>query len=73
MTIMKKNEAVCKAVEFPDNRPMIDLCGQLDSNLSLIESSIGVQIFRRGNKLELGQRKTVAWLRNIRRSLLKIR
>ena len=32
---------------------MIDLCGQLDSNLSKIEHEISVQIHRRGNLFEI--------------------
>ena len=38
-------------VEFQDNRLLIDLCGQFDSNLTAIESRLGVQILRRGNQL----------------------
>ncbi len=38
-------------VEFPDNRLLIDLCGQFDSNLTAVESRLGVQILRRGNQL----------------------
>jgi len=39
------------ALEFPDNRLLIDLCGEFDSHLTQIESMLGVQIVRRGNKL----------------------
>ncbi len=38
-------------IEFPDNRLLIDLCGQFDRNLADIESRTGVQIVRRGNQL----------------------
>jgi phosphate starvation-inducible PhoH-like protein len=38
-------------VEFPDNRLLIDLCGEYDRNLVDIEKSLGVQILRRGNQL----------------------
>jgi len=38
-------------IEFPDNFLLIDLCGEFDSNLTAIESAIGVQILRRGNQL----------------------
>lgn len=38
-------------VEFPDNRLLIDLCGAYDSNLALIETTLEVQIIRRGNQL----------------------
>lgn len=43
-------------LEFPDNRLLIDLCGEFDRNLADIEQKIGVQIIRRGNQLSvLGQ------------------
>jgi len=38
-------------VEFPDNRLLIDLCGEYDKNLAEIEQSIGIHILRRGNQL----------------------
>jgi len=38
-------------VEFPDNRLLIDLCGEYDRNLADIEQNLGVQILRRGNQL----------------------
>ena len=38
-------------VEFPDNRLLIDLCGQYDRNLAQIEQAFGVAIARRGNRL----------------------
>ncbi|AXT26905.1 PhoH family protein [Ruegeria sp. AD91A] len=38
-------------VEFPDNRLLIDLCGEFDRNLTDIESKLSVQIVRRGNQL----------------------
>lgn len=40
-------------LEFPDNRLLIDLCGEFDKNLTQIESTLGVQIVRRGNQLVL--------------------
>ncbi|MFP7671786.1 PhoH family protein [Marivita sp. S0852] len=40
-------------VEFPDNRLLIDLCGEYDRNLSEIENRLGVQILRRGNQLAI--------------------
>jgi len=40
-------------LEFADNRLLIDLCGQFDRNLAQIESTLGVQILRRGNQLSL--------------------
>jgi phosphate starvation-inducible PhoH-like protein len=38
-------------LEFPDNRTLIDLCGEFDRNLAQIEHKLGVQIIRRGNQL----------------------
>ncbi|SEO34813.1 phosphate starvation-inducible protein PhoH [Salinihabitans flavidus] len=40
-------------VEFPDNRLLIDLCGEYDRNLAEIEQKLGVQILRRGNLLAI--------------------
>ncbi|MEO3416273.1 PhoH family protein [Roseovarius sp. CAU 1744] len=40
-----------EAVEFPDNRLLIDLCGEFDRNLAEIEQNLSVQIMRRGNQL----------------------
>lgn len=40
-------------IEFPDNRLLIDLCGEYDRNLAVIETSLDVQIVRRGNQLAL--------------------
>ncbi|RYH01892.1 PhoH family protein [Salipiger sp. IMCC34102] len=40
-------------LELPDNFLLIDLCGQYDQNLTAIESALGVQILRRGNRLEV--------------------
>lgn len=40
-------------VEFPDNRLLIDLCGQFDRNLAQLEQGFGVAITRRGNLLTL--------------------
>lgn len=38
-------------IEFPDNRLLIDLCGEHDRNLAAIEQKLSVQINRRGNLL----------------------
>ena len=38
-------------LEFPDNRLLIDLCGEYDRNLALVEQKFEVQILRRGNSL----------------------
>ena len=40
-------------LEFPDNRLLIDLCGELDRNIVQIEAALGVAIHRRGNHLAL--------------------
>ena len=40
-------------LEFPDNRLLIDLCGELDRNLVQVEGRLGVAIHRRGNQLSL--------------------
>ena len=41
------------SVEFPDNRLLIELCGEYDRNLADIEQKLGVQILRRGNLLDI--------------------
>jgi len=41
------------ALTFPDNRLLMDLCGELDSNLTRIEQGHDVQIVRRGNVIVL--------------------
>ena len=38
-------------LEFPDNRLLIDLCGEFDKNLAQVEAGSDVQIIRRGNQL----------------------
>lgn len=40
-------------LEFPDNRVLIDLCGEFDRNLAQIEQKLNVQIVRRGNQLAI--------------------
>ena len=40
-------------LEFPDNRLLIDLCGEFDRNIAQVESRMGVTIHRRGNHLTL--------------------
>ena len=40
-------------LQFPDNRLLIDLCGELDRNIVQIEARLGVEIRRRGNHLAL--------------------
>jgi len=38
-------------LEFPDNRLLIDLCGEFDRNLAQVEHKLSVHILRRGNQL----------------------
>lgn len=40
-------------IEFPENRLLIELCGEFDRNLTDIETRLGVQILRRGNQLSV--------------------
>jgi phosphate starvation-inducible protein PhoH and related proteins len=40
-------------IQFPDNRLLIELCGELDRNIAQIEQGLGVMITRRGNELAL--------------------
>jgi len=40
-------------LRFPDNRMLIDLCGEFDRNLARIEQALEVQILRRGNELAI--------------------
>jgi phosphate starvation-inducible PhoH-like protein len=41
------------ALEFPDNRLLIELCGEFDRNLAQIEHLLSVHVLRRGNQLAL--------------------
>lgn len=41
------------ALDFPDNRLLIDLCGPVDQNLAIIEEALSVQIIRRGNGIAI--------------------
>lgn len=49
----KADDVVETLLEFPDNRLLIDLCGEYDRNLSQIEHQMGVHILRRGNRLSV--------------------
>ncbi|WP_420396981.1 PhoH family protein [Nioella sp.] len=40
-----------RVLEFPENRLLIELCGEFDRNLAQIEHLMDVQIVRRGNAL----------------------
>ncbi|MEL7115876.1 MAG: PhoH family protein [Pseudomonadota bacterium] len=46
-------DALETRLEFADNFVLIDLCGEHDRNLALIEQRLGVQILRRGNQLTI--------------------
>ncbi len=50
-TPTKSEETVETVLEFPDNRLLIDLCGEFDRNLAQVEHQMGVHILRRGNRL----------------------
>jgi len=40
-------------IEFPDNRLLVDLCGEYDRNLLEIENKLDVEIVRRGNQISI--------------------
>jgi phosphate starvation-inducible protein PhoH and related proteins len=50
LTIATPSEA---NLEFANNRLLIDLCGEYDRNIALIEERLRVQILRRGNRLSV--------------------
>jgi phosphate starvation-inducible protein PhoH and related proteins len=47
------DEPTDSVLEFPDNRLLIDLCGELDRNIVQVEERLGVVVHRRGNHLAL--------------------
>ena len=47
----RSEDVIETLLEFPDNRILIDLCGEFDRNLAQIEHQTGVHILRRGNRL----------------------
>jgi phosphate starvation-inducible protein PhoH and related proteins len=51
LTPPSAQDIVETVLEFPDNRLLIDLCGEFDRNLAQIEHQMGVHILRRGNRL----------------------
>lgn len=54
LTPPSSSEAIKETLlEFPDNRLLIDLCGEFDRNLAQIEHQLKVQIVRRGNVLSV--------------------
>ncbi|MCV6595874.1 MAG: PhoH family protein [Mangrovicoccus sp.] len=46
-------DAGSEQLEFPDNRLLGDLCGEVGRNLAQIEAEIPIQIVQRGNRLDL--------------------
>ena len=57
MSIIPDSKPFHKKIQFSDNRLMIDLCGQLDCNLSRVEHEMCVQVLRFGNLLEVSGQK----------------
>ncbi len=47
----RPEDVVETTLEFPDNRLLIDLCGEFDRNLAQLEHQMGVHVLRRGNRL----------------------
>ncbi len=64
LTPPSAEDIVETVLEFPDNRLLIDLCGEFDRNLAQVEHQMGVHILRRGNRLavvgEKGAREQAA-------------
>ena len=50
-SLADKQIASQKILDFPDNRLLIDLCGEFDKHLAKLEQTTSVQIIRRGNEL----------------------
>ena len=50
---MHDNNSSETSLSFPDNRLLIDLCGEFDRNLTQIEEALDVNIARRGNELAI--------------------
>ncbi|MCX7287289.1 MAG: PhoH family protein [Rhodobacterales bacterium] len=51
LTPPSAEDIVETVLEFPDNRLLIDLCGEFDRNLAQVEHQMGVHVLRRGNRL----------------------
>jgi phosphate starvation-inducible protein PhoH and related proteins len=64
LTPPSAEDIVETVLEFPDNRLLIDLCGEFDRNLAQVEHQMGVHVLRRGNRLavigEKGAREQAA-------------
>lgn len=52
-TAPRTPESSERIVEFPDNRLLIELCGEYDRHLAQVEQLVSVQINRRGNLLAI--------------------
>jgi len=64
------DDIVETVLEFPDNRLLIDLCGEFDRNLAQVEHQMGVHILRRGNRLAvIGDRQASEQAAAVLRSL----
>lgn len=51
---VQHNQEVSESLlAFPDNFLLIDLCGEFDRNLAILEDRLFVQIIRRGNELAI--------------------
>ncbi|WP_404819084.1 PhoH family protein [Xinfangfangia pollutisoli] len=66
----KPEDMIETILEFPDNRLLIELCGEFDRNLAQIEHQLGVHILRRGNRLAVigeksGRDQAAAVLRSL--------
>ena len=66
----KAEDLIETVLEFPDNRLLIDLCGEFDRNLAQVEHQMGVHILRRGNRLAVigdkgGRDQAAAVLRSL--------
>ncbi len=50
-SVLDSKVARQSCLDFPDNRLLIDLCGEYDKNLARLEQHLPIQIIRRGNQL----------------------
>jgi len=48
-TEANSTDAASHVLDFPDNRLLIDLCGEFGRNLAQVEQALSVQILHRGN------------------------
>ena len=70
LTPPSADDIVETVLEFPDNRLLIDLCGEFDRNLAQVEHQMGVHILRRGNRLAvIGDRQARQQAAAVLRSL----